>query len=88
MQSGGSAWTPAVIAMAGFFALKIVELFDKIEWIFRQVVTKFSRICEVPMGRVLFGGWSNSRNSMQLGCAFSDEAAALDQENQDSGEVV
>jgi hypothetical protein len=40
------------------------------------------------MRRVLFVGWSNSRNSMRLGFAFSDEVAALDQENHDSGEVV
>jgi hypothetical protein len=70
--------------MAGFFAGKT----DKIEWILPQVVTKFSGISEVPMGRALFGGWSNSRNCMRLGCVSSDEVAAFDQENQDSGEVV
>jgi hypothetical protein len=71
--------------MAGFFADKIDELFDKIEWILPQVVTKFSGISEVSMGQALFGGWSNSRNSMRLGCVFSDEVAAFVQENQDSG---
>jgi hypothetical protein len=40
------------------------------------------------MGRVLFGGWSHSQNSMRLGCVFSEEAAELDQEDPGSGEVV
>ena len=64
------------------------ELFDGVEWILPQVVTKYSATPEVLMGRVLFAGWSNSRNSMRLGCVYSDEVAAFDQENQDSGAVV
>ena len=61
---------------------------NKIEWILPQVVTKLSGLSEVPMGRVLFGGWSRSQNSMRLGCVFSEEAAELDQEDSGSGDVV
>ena len=74
----------AMIAVAGVLCrdqrmIKSNESFPRV---------KFSGIFEVPMRRVLFVGWSNSRNSMRLGFAFSDEVAALDQENHDSGEVV
>lgn len=88
MQSGGSAWTPAIVAMAMHLAADTDELFDRIEWILPEVVRKFAGISNVPMGRVLFGGWSTSQNSMRLGCVFSEEAAALDQKNQSSGTVV
>jgi hypothetical protein len=62
---------------------------DKIECvILPQVVTKFSGISEIPIGRVLLGGWSKSLSSMRLCCVFSDEGAALDREERDSREVV
>jgi len=88
MQSGGSAWTPAIVAMVTHVAADTDELFEKIEWILPQVTEKFDGISNVPMGRVLFGGWSNSRGSMRLGCVFSDYAAGLNQANVGSGAVI
>lgn len=82
MQSGGSAWTPAIVAMFGFFAPDTDALFEKVEWVLPLVVEKFEGISQEPMGRVIFGGWSNSQQQMRLGVVFSEEAAAL---KQDSG---
>ena len=71
--------------MAGFLAREADKLFDRIEWVLPITI---SGISDVPMGRVLCGAWLNSRNFMRLGCVFNDEAAALDQEDRGSGEVV
>lgn len=87
MQSGGSAWTPAIVAMFGFFARDTDELFGRVEGILPQVVEKFEGISLEPMGRVLFGGWSSSQQRMRLGVVFSEEAAALKQDS-DGHEVI
>lgn len=88
MQSGGSAWTPAIVAMVTHLAADTDELFEKIEWILPQVTETFAGISSVPMGRVLFGGWSNSQNCMRLGAVFSEFAAGLNQANAGSGAVI
>ena len=87
MHSGGSAWTPAIAAMFGHIAVDIDDLFVKDVWILQEVGNKFEGISAEPMGRVIFGGWSDEKQRMRLGVIFSQEAASLDQDGKGS-EVV
>jgi hypothetical protein len=79
MHSGGSAWTPAIAAMFAHIAADIDDLFVKAAWILQEVENKFEGISAEPMGRVIFGGWSDEKQQMRLGVIFSEEAAGLDQ---------
>lgn len=79
MQSGGSAWTPAIVSMFEHCAFSTDNLFDVVEWLVPEIETKYAGISSVPMGRILFGGWSEARGQMRLGAVFSENAANLDQ---------
>jgi hypothetical protein len=87
MQSGGSAWTPAIIAMFGFIATDTDDLFDKAAGLLGDIQDKYAGISAEPLGRVLFGGWSNNRQQMRLGCVYSEEASNLQQDGNGS-EVI
>jgi len=86
MQSGGTAWTPAIAAMFGAMA-DTDDLFEKAPWLLIEVEEKYQGISAQPMGRVLFGGWSNFRQQMRLGAVYSDDAAGLDQDGK-GGDVI
>ena len=87
MQSGGSAWTPAIVAIFGFFATDTDDLFDKAAGLLDVVQEKYQGISAEPLGRVLFGGWSNERQEMRLGAVYSEEASSLQQDGNGS-EVI
>ena len=79
MQSGGSAWSPAIAAMFANITHSTDDLFLKAALLLPEIVAKFAGISKEPMGRVTFGGWSESRLEMRLGAVYSAEAANLEQ---------
>jgi hypothetical protein len=84
MQSGGSAWTPAIVALFGSVASDTDDLFDKVEQILPEIENKYRGISAEPLGRVLFGGWSKTQRQMRLGAVYSEDAANLDQDGKGS----
>jgi hypothetical protein len=87
MQSGGSAWTAPIVAMFSHFATDTDDLFSKASWILTKVEQKYAGISAEPMGRVIFGGFSEEKKQMRLGAVFSEAAATLDQDGK-GGDVV
>ena len=87
MNSSGSAWAPVIASMFGNVVFDTDDLFEKAEWILLEAERKFAGISSESMGRVLFGGWSNSKQQMRLGAIYSEDAANLEQDGNGS-EVI
>lgn len=88
MHSGGSAWDPAILSVFSSFASSTDDLFKKAGTLLYGVSDKYAGLSNEPIGRVIFGGWSDSRDDMRLGVVFSEEAADIDQDDMAYGKEI